>query len=366
MKQSKQTPDKTIIIITMVLVIFGVIMVYSSSSFFADITYGDQFHFFKRQLVWAILGFVAMNITMRIKYWKYKELVPLIATVCFATLILVLIPGIGIDVKGSRRWINLGVTRMQPSELAKICLVILLAWLLERKGKKIVDFKKGVLPALVIIGLICGLILIEPDLGTAAVIGFTGVGMLFIAGLKWSHLFGLFIAGVMGIGVAIIAAPYRMRRFITFLNPWEDPSGAGYQIIQALYALGPGGLIGLGLGNSRQKLLFLPERHTDFIFSIIGEELGFLATSLVVIAFIILAIRGFRIAMRAPDTFGMLLASGITLMIVIQATLNIMVVTALIPVTGMTLPLISSGGASLFITMASLGILLNISRYIRV
>ncbi len=366
MRSTNQAPDKTIMFITLALVVFGVIMVYSSSSFFADINFGDQFHFFKRQLAWAVLGFIGMQMTTRIKYWKYKDLIPLIAMICFSTLILVLIPGIGVKINDARRWISLGITRFQPSELSKICIVIILAWLLERKGKKISSFKQGVLPALMIIGLASVLILVQPDLGTSVIVAFTGFGMLFVAGLTVPHMMGLIVSGAGIIVAAIAFKPYRMRRFLTFLDPWADPSNAGYQIIQALYALGPGGLIGLGLGNSRQKLLYLPERHTDFILSIIGEELGFIATALVVLAFIVLAIRGFRIAMRAPDTFGMLLAAGITLMITIQASINILVVTATIPVTGMTLPFISSGGSSLFISMTSIGILLNISRYIRV
>jgi len=366
MNYSKQTPDKTILVVTFSLIIFGVIMVYSASSFYADINYDDQFYYLKRQAVWALLGFIALQITMRIKYWKYKEIIPVILMVCLSTLVIVLIPGIGIVVNDSRRWLGIGIARFQPSELSKICVIIFLAWFLEKKGPRIKSFTKGVVPTLLIVSVVCGLILFEPDLGTAVLIGVTGVAMLFVAGLTIPHLFTLMMGGGVALAAAIYFKPYRMLRFLSFLNPWADPTGSGYQIIQALYALGPGGLIGLGLGNSRQKLLYLPEPHTDFIFSIVGEELGFIATALVVSAFLILAMRGFRIAMRAPDAFGSFLAAGITFMIMIQVAINILVVTATIPVTGMTLPLISSGGSSLFITMSMIGILLNISRYIRV
>ena len=357
-----QTPDRIIWIAVLILLVVGVLMVYSASSYLSEVRFDDQFHYLKRQFIFAITGLILMRITMSIKYWKYKTLIPLIALICYGSLILVFIPGIGVERNGALRWINLGFTLFQPSELSKLCLIILLAWFLERKGERIKTFGMGVMPALVLGGVACALI-VANDLSTTAIIAVTSGVMLFIAGMRWLHLGGLLIAGGGAFALAVSVKGYRLSRLYSFFNPWADASGSGYQVIQSLYALGPGGLIGRGLGNSRQKMLFLPEPHTDFIFSIIGEELGLIATVLIVTLFIVIGIRGFQIAKNAPDLFGRLLASGITASILIQAFMNIMVVTALLPVTGVPLPFISSGGTSLWITMASMGILLNISRH---
>jgi len=357
-----QTPDRIIWIAVLILLVVGVLMVYSASSYLSEVRFDDQFHYLKRQFIFAITGLILMRITMSIKYWKYKTLIPLIALICYGSLILVFIPGIGVERNGALRWINLGFTLFQPSELSKLCLIILLAWFLERKGERIKTFGMGVMPALVLVGVACALI-VTNDLSTTAIIAVTSGVMLFIAGMRWLHLGGLLIAGGGAFALAVSVKGYRLSRLYSFFNPWADASGSGYQVIQSLYALGPGGLIGRGLGNSRQKMLFLPEPHTDFIFSIIGEELGLIATVLIVTLFIVIGIRGFQIAKNAPDLFGRLLASGITASILIQAFMNIMVVTALLPVTGVPLPFISSGGTSLWITMASMGILLNISRH---
>ena len=356
------TPDRIIWIAVLILLVVGVLMVYSASSYLSEVRFDDQFHYLKRQFIFAITGLILMRITMSIKYWKYKTLIPLIALICYGSLILVFIPGIGVERNGAMRWINLGFTLFQPSELSKLCLIILLAWFLERKGERIKTFGMGVMPALVLVGVACALI-VTNDLSTTAIIAVTSGVMLFIAGMRWLHLGGLLIAGGGAFALAVSVKGYRLSRLYSFFNPWADASGSGYQVIQSLYALGPGGLIGRGLGNSRQKMLFLPEPHTDFIFSIIGEELGLIATVLIVTLFIVIGIRGFQIAKNAPDLFGRLLASGITASILIQAFMNIMVVTALLPVTGVPLPFISSGGTSLWITMASMGILLNISRH---
>ena len=357
-----QTPDRIIWIAVLILLVVGVLMVYSASSYLSEVRFDDQFHYLKRQFIFAITGLILMRITMSIKYWKYKTLIPLIALICYGSLILVFIPGIGVERNGALRWINLGFTLFQPSELSKLCLIILLAWFLERKGERIKTFGMGVMPALVLVGVACALI-VTNDLSTTAIIAVTSGIMLFIAGMRWLPLGGLLIAGGGAFALAVSVKGYRLSRLYSFFNPWADASGSGYQVIQSLYALGPGGLIGRGLGNSRQKMLFLPEPHTDFIFSIIGEELGLIATVLIVTLFIVIGIRGFQIAKNAPDLFGRLLASGITASILIQAFMNIMVVTALLPVTGVPLPFISSGGTSLWITMASMGILLNISRH---
>lgn len=366
MQVKKHAPDFLLLWVSIALAIFGVLMVYSASSVYADVHFDNQFYFLKKQAKLLILGITTIVLVMRVKYWKLRDMAPLILLISILALILVLIPGIGIERNFSRRWLWIGFTDFQPSELSKVATVIFLATFLERKGERMQLFKKGFIPALSVLGLVCLLILGEPDLGTAALLAFTGFVMLFIGGARIGHLVGLAGMGSAMMGLAIYLKPYRLQRFLAFLNPWADPRGSGYQIIQALYALGPGGLWGLGLGNSRQKLLFLPEPHNDFILSIIGEELGFICTTMVVLAFAIIAWRGFRIALKAPDTFSCLLAVGITSMITLQAALNILVVTASIPVTGITLPFISYGGTSLLITMGSIGILLNISKYIQI
>ncbi len=338
-------------------------MVYSASSFTSDLYYNDQFYYAKRQAMWALIGFSAMNIVMFFKYQKLRIFAKYLFLGSIILLVLVPIPGIGIEVHGARRWLEIGPLRFQPSEFAKLTMVIFLSYFLEKKGDRIREFKKGVVPTLMIIGFIFGMVLLQRDFGTAAIIMFTGFALLFIAGVKFIHLLPIILSGGLLSAVAILTEEYRLRRVISSFNPWSDPLGSGYQALQSLYALGSGGLFGLGLGNSRQKRLFLPFAHTDFIFSIIAEELGFIVSSIVVLAFVVIGIRGIKIARNAPDKFGRFLAIGLTFGIVAQAFVNILVVTATIPVTGMTLPFISSGGSSLLITMLSVGILLNISRY---
>jgi cell division protein FtsW len=313
--------------------------------------------------MWAVIGFCAMNITMFFKYQKLKIFSKFIFLVSIILLILVSIPGIGVVVNGARRWLEVGPMRFQPSELAKLSMVIFLAHFLESKGNKIRNLKTGVTPTVIIIGLIMGLVLVQRDLGTAVIIMLTGTVLIFLAGIKFLHLIPIAITGI-GIGlIAILSKEYRYKRLISAFDPWKDPLGSGYQAIQSLYALASGGIFGVGLGNSIQKRLFLPFAHTDFIFSIIAEELGLIGASLLIVGFVVIGFRGIRIAKNAPDKFGFLLASGLTFSILIQTFINILVVTATLPVTGMTLPLISSGGSSLLITMTSIGVLLNISRY---
>ncbi len=363
MVQEKHNIDNVLYTVTIIMAIFGIVMVYSASSFNAEINNNDQFYFAKRQAIWVVVGFCTMNITMFFKYHKLKIFSRFILIISIILLLLVAIPNIGVVVNGARRWLEIGPLRFQPSELAKLSMVIFLAHFLELKGQKIRRFKEGVLPTLVIIGLIFGLILVQRDLGTAVIIMATGIILLFLAGIKFLHLIPISITGI-GIGIiAILSKEYRFRRFLSAFDPWEDPLGAGYQAVQSLYALASGGIFGVGLGNSIQKRLFLPFAHTDFIFSIIAEELGLIGASIVIFGFVIIGIRGMKIARNAPDKFGFLLASGLTFGILVQAFINILVVTASLPVTGMTLPFISSGGSSLLITMTSIGILLNISRY---
>ncbi len=348
------------------LLSFGVVMVYSSSAVSAYVNFNDSYYFFKRQLVWGTLGFIAMLFTLSIDYHVWRKLATPALLVTIVLLILVLIPGLGKVVNGARRWLGFGSLYLQPSEIAKISMVLYSSANLARHQEKITSFLKGLLPQLVILLVIFGLILKEPDLGTALVIGGTVFVMLFAAGARLSHLTSLGLVGVVGIIAAIILEPYRLKRLLAFSNPWADPLDTGYHIIQSLYALGSGGLFGVGLGRSREKFLYLPEPHTDFIFAILGEELGFIGTIAVILLFFLFAWRGFKIAIAAPDIFGSLLATGITTMIVVQALMNIAVVTASMPVTGIPLPFISFGGSALIFTLAGVGILLNISRYANV
>jgi len=338
-------------------------MVFSSSSVWALYQHNDSLYFLKRQMAWAFLGFLAMIFFMNYDYWNFKKHEKAIVFIMFFLLVIVLIPGIGIELNNARRWIGIGSLTIQPSELAKLGMVIYLAGGLERKHKDITSFFKGVIPFILVMGVVCGLILIEPHLSAAALIGMSTIIILFVAGAKMSHIFSLASLGIVAVAVLTFTKGYRMRRYLSFLDPWSDIKDSGYHIVQSLYALGSGGLIGVGLGHSRQKFFYLPEPQTDFIFAIIGEELGFLGAVFVIIMFVFLIWRGYRTAITAPDLFGKLLAAGITTFIALQFIINIAVVTASMPVTGMPLPFISYGGSSLIITMTQVGILLNISKY---
>lgn len=356
--------DFGLLLSVLVLLSMGIIMVFSASAVTAANNLGDAFYFLKRQLVWAGLGLTGMIALMRMPYTIFRRLANPLLGVSLLLLVSVLI--IGISAKGSSRWLGVGSLSFQPSEVIKLTMVIFLAARLAEDSRRLgSSFVRGLGPYLLLIFLVCGLILAQPDLGTAIAIAGTSYLLLVAAGAERNHLLVLFLAGLALVALAIIIAPYRMARFTAFLNPWADPQGKGYQTIQSLLALGSGGPFGTGLGQGRQKLYYVPEEHTDFIFAILGEELGFIGTALVVAAFSLLLWRGFRTAMKAPDAFGSLLAAGITIMITLQALINMGVVTGLLPVTGITLPLVSYGGSSLIFTLAGIGILLNISRYVR-
>lgn len=346
------------------LLSFGVVMVYSSSAVSAYVNFNDTYYFFKRQIIWVTLGMFAMLFTLTIDYHVWRKLATPILISTIILLILVLIPGLGKVVNGARRWLGVGSLALQPSEIAKLGMVIFSSASLAKGQDKITSFKKGLVPQLAILLLVFGLILKEPDLGTALAIGGTMFILFFTAGAKLSHLASLGFVGVIGIIAAIILEPYRLKRLLAFSNPWADPLDTGYHIIQSLYALGSGGLFGVGLGRSREKFLYLPEPHTDFIFAILGEELGFIGKITVILLFFLFAWRGFKVAIGAPDLYGSMLAAGLTTMIIMQALMNIAVVTASMPVTGIPLPFISFGGSALIFTLAGVGILLNISRYV--
>ncbi len=362
MRLKKGPPDFILFIAAFTLLGIGLVMVFSSSAVTANVNYGDAYYFFKKQLMWAVIGIAAMIVVMKLNFTRLKDFAIPLMIFSIICLILVVTP-LGVDVKGSSRWFALGPMRFSPSELAKVSMVMFLARAMEMKLGKITSFTAGVLPFLAMVVITCGLIMLQPDLGTAFTIAATVFFMLLVAGAKWSHLGAIMLTGIGAVAAAIAVAPYRMERVVAFLNPWKYASDEGFQTIQSLYALGSGGLFGMGLGRSRQKFFYLPEQHTDFIFAILGEELGFIGCTVVVALFLLFAWRGYKIAINAPDNFSRLLAAGLTTIIVFQAIVNIAVVSGALPVTGITLPFISYGGTSLLFTMVMVGLLLNISRY---
>lgn len=359
-QQSK--PDYFLLGLVVVLLIIGVVMVYSSSYIWADYKFGDKLFYLKRQLLFVGVGIIAMFIFMMTPYNLWKKYAKLILLGGFLLLGLVLIPGVGIVRNGAQSWIGIGAFSIQPSEFMKLGLIMYLSTYLTFNQRYITSFKKGFFPSIILVFTAFGLIMLQPDLGTGVVLVLTCMVLIFIAGAKLTHFFGLASLGVVAFLLLIISAPYRIKRITAFINPWEDPLGDGFQIIQSLYAIGPGGLMGVGLGNSIQKYFYLPEPQTDFIFAILGEELGFIGGSTVIILFVLLFWRGIKIALTTQDEFGRYLALGITTMLAIQVMINISVVIGLIPVTGITLPFLSYGGSSLTLTLCAVGILLNISK----
>jgi cell division protein FtsW len=361
--EEKQTPDILIFFVVVTLLIIGLIMILSASSIRSYSLYDDSYYLFKHQLIWSFIGILAMIFFMNLDYYIYEKYAKFIIIFSIIALILVLIPGIGHLAGGSRRWIGFGSFKVQSSELAKLGIVIYLAKYLASKQERLKSFFKGIIPPLIILSIIFALILMEPDLGTSITIAGTFFIMLFASGVKFSHLFILSSAAVPLIFLFIFSEQYRKERFLAFLNPWKDPMDTGYHIIQSLLALGSGGIFGVGLGNSRQKFLYLPEPGTDFIFAVLGEELGLLGTILVLSLFFLFTWRGLKISLAVPDMFGSMLAIGLTSMVTLQALINIGVVSSSIPITGITLPFISYGGASLVIMLSGVGILLNISKH---
>lgn len=338
-------------------------MIYSASYIWAEYKFNDPFKFVKHQCLFFIIGIIMMLITSKIPYKVYFEKANTLLLLSIILLILVIIPGIGTVRNGSRSWFGIGSFGIQPSEFAKLTLIIFTSKYLTKNEKNLKYIKKGVLPILGIVILVFGLIMLQPDFGTGMIILVSIIGLLFVSGVDFKFFIRLGLIGIIGIVLLIAIAPYRLERILSFLNPWSDPLGSGFQIIQSLYAIGPGGLFGQGFMNSRQKHFYLPEPQTDFIFSIISEEFGFLGILIVATLFTIIIFKGFKIAQNSGDKFAKFLAFGITFGLAFQAILNLMVVVGLIPVTGVTLPFLSYGGSSLLITLISMGVLLNISRY---
>lgn len=351
--------------IVIVLLAFGLIMILSASSpvaYASSATNNDSFYYFKKQLIWAILGGIAMVVTSSYDYQKLKKWGNLALGGSFLLLILVLIPGIGVVVNEARRWIQLGPINFQPSEIAKFGIVLFMAVSLSKNYKTLESFS-GLMCYLVILGVIAGVIMLEPHFSCTMLILSSAAIMLFVAGARWKHIGLLALPALAGIVILVVSAPYRLARVTTFLDPFKDIKGEGWQIVQSLYAIGSGGIFGAGIGQSRQKYLNIPEPQNDFIFSIICEELGLFGAILVIALFAFLIYRGIKIALNAPDLFGTLLVVGIISLIAIQALVNIAVVTSSMPVTGMPLPFFSYGGTALAITMAEMGVVLNVSKH---
>lgn len=365
MAKTRSVPDLWMIVAIIGILAIGVVMVYSASAVAAFHDYGDAFYYVKRQLLFAVLGVAAMYMTMNVEYTIWRKYAIPAVLLCFGLLVIVLIPGLGVVRGGARSWLGIGSFGIQPSEFMKLAMVLFLAKLLSERPNQIGRFTTGLMPPLGIMGLAFALIMLQPDLGTGAVMIGASLLVIYVAGARLSHLGGLAFVGLVGFVGLIAAAPYRLQRITAFLDPWQDPLGAGYQSIQSLYAIGPGGLVGLGLGMSRQKYNYLPEPQTDFIFSILAEELGFIGGTLLLLLFLLLIWRGMRTAITITDSYGSLLASGIVGIIAVQVLINIGVVIGLMPVTGITLPLVSYGGSSLTLLLTALGILLNLSRYAR-
>jgi len=358
-RPSEVGTDRVLIGAVLVLTAFGLVMVFSSGAVFAARKYGDAAYFLKRELVYVVLGLGAMTLALRTDYSVYRRLAyPLLG---FSILSLLAVLKIGSRAGGAIRWFRLGPLSFQPSELAKLALCIYLASLLARKAEKVRVFSVGFLPPLVVTGLMMALLLKQPDLGTAAIFGAVALGLLFVAGTRTSYLILAVLVAAPAGWKFIVSTPFRMRRMLAFLDPWAFRRDVGYQITESLISVGSGGLTGLGLGDGRQKLFFLPEAHTDFILSIVGEELGLMGILFVVTGFLVLVWRGLRTAYRARDVFGCYLAFGITAMFGLQALVNMGVVLGSLPTKGLPLPFISYGGTSLVVSLFMAGVLGNIS-----
>lgn len=366
-REGKIFDAKTLSIFLLVcgLAIFGCIMVYSASSYIANYRYSNPYFYLTKQIVGAVLGIIAMFVCTFVNYQKLKKLKWWVVIISAILLALVFIPGIGVENYGAKRWLNLGFFTIQPSEFAKFALVLFSAAYLSDNYEKIGKFKT-LLPVLGVGLGFCLLVILEPNMSITMCIGFIMLFMLFVGGTKMKHFVWLGIPAACAVPALIIVEPYRVQRFMAFLNPWASPQAEGFQLIQSLYSLGSGGLFGVGLGNSRQKYMFLPFSESDFIFSIIGEELGLFGAILTLIVFAVLIYLLISVARNAKDRFGALLVLGVASVIAIQVILNVCVVSGLIPPTGLPLPFISAGSTSLIVFMAAVGLCLNVARQSRV
>jgi len=348
--------------ITFILLMFGVVMVYSSSAIYAGQTYNDDFFFLKRQVFILLIGFALSFLVMSLDLDKLQEHSKNILFFSILLLVMVLLPGIGKEAGGAKRWIDLKIFNIQPSEIMKIAIVIFLADFIDRRQNRIANFWQGFFPPLMIIGICMLLVIMEPDLGTTLTIGVIGMIMLFISGTRVSFLLMTILASVPFLYYLVFSVDYRRKRMLSFLNPWLDERGTGFQIVQSFIALGSGGLFGLGLGQSRQKLFFLPASHTDFILSIIGEELGFIGVVSVLILFAVLIWQGLRAAFKVDDIFRKMLIFGIIFTITFEVIVNVGVSLGILPTKGLPLPFVSYGGTSLVMHMIAIALVLNASR----
>lgn len=351
-----------LLMVTSLLLAFGVVMVYSSSAVYARDQYGDAAYFLKRHLVYLVLGLVFSGVVLTVDPKKIRKWAKPFMGIVLVMLMAVMVPGLGHKVSGARRWFRIGPFSFQPSELAQLALILYFADVLTRKRGLLRDFFQGVLPALMVLGVTVAFILAEPDLGTSVALASVAVLMLLLAEVEWKILLPLFVSAVPAVAALVLLKPYRVRRVLAYLNPWADPEGAGFQLIQSLVALGSGGLFGLGLGQSRQKLFYLPAAHTDFIFSVIGEELGLVGATVTLILLGLLCWYGIRLATHCADPFGFLTGMGIVLLIALETLVHVGVATGAIPTKGLPLPFISYGGSALMVNLISVAVLLNVAR----
>jgi cell division protein FtsW len=353
--------DFILLIVTLALVGVGIVMVYSTSAIMAGERFQDPYYFLKKQSLFAGIGFILMIFTLFFRYTILKRLAYPILIVSVLLLVAVLIPGIGYRAGGAMRWLKIQSVSFQPSEFAKLGLVIFLAYFLTKKDEKIRSFSFGFLPTVLLSGLVVVLVAREPDLGAALFLSVMVFLLLFVSGARVIYMAGALLLTIPVVYYLLMNVGYRYKRLMSFIRPWDDPTGASFQIIQSFLSFGSGGLFGLGLGEGRQKLFFLPAPHTDFIFSVIGEELGLVGAMVVVLLFFVFTVRGIQIGLSLDDRFGAYLALGITLMISLQAVINMAVVLGLLPTKGLTLPFISYGGTSLITNLVGVGILLHLS-----
>jgi cell division protein FtsW len=361
----KLVPDMWLFGAVVALVSVGVVMVYSASAIIAADRFRDPYFFLKKQLFWAVLGFGCLWAAMTLNYRILERIMLPLLVVSLVLLVLVLVPPFSQEINGTRRWFRWGPVSFQPAELAKFSLVVYLAHFLTRRREVVESFWLGLLPPLLVAGSMAGLVLLQPDMGSSLTLVVLVFCLLFLAGGRVRQMTLVAASALPLLAVAIYMAPYRLKRIMTFLDPWADPRGSGFQIIQSYLALGSGGLFGRGLGESKQKLFYLPEPYTDFIFAVLGEELGLLGAVSVIGLFGLLIWRGIRIGLGAPDPFGALLALGLTALLACQTLVNLGVVTGALPTKGLPLPFISFGGSSLIMAMVSVGVLLNISQHAR-
>ncbi|MDP9342215.1 MAG: putative lipid II flippase FtsW [Actinomycetota bacterium] len=365
-RHRERTRNPTVVLVllgaTGLLTGIGLVMVLSASSVSSYARYHSSFLFFKRQAVYVVVGTAMLLLTARIRYRTWQRLAIPLMLGSLGLLVVVLHPAVGTVAGGSSRWIAFGPVTVQPSEIAKLAMVVFTATILTRKWNRLADPLHAALPLLPAVAIVCGLIMLQPDLGTTVIVAATVFVVAFVAGIRLRYLVtSVLVSGILATA-AIMANGYMKARFLSFLHPWKDPTNTGYQLIQSLIGLGSGGWLGVGLGASRQKWMYIPNAHTDFIFSILGEELGLLGEIVVLILFGMLIYAGIRVAARAPDTFGRLLAAGIVGWLGLQTLVNLGAVTGLLPVTGVPLPFVSFGGSSLVVTLAAVGILVNIGR----